>query len=234
MNNFDTPIKMFEWPNDHDPIVEIFHNGNHCLFYDPEFKQATITYRQKLHDLGEWANDSIRTLGIDQFFANTNNHYDIANLVKLNMWIHDIRCNGIVKPMLIWYLGNEKYIATNGESRLRALESIPEIVSVRAFISTTAEHADKFKHLIPVTTFDQFAELCPAESGQKFLFRLADSDASYGIDWFEYDSRRTAKVTPDEAWCVSAIIEYLNQYPGTEFTVSWFNQPIDWNLYKSS
>jgi hypothetical protein len=233
MQNSNASLQMFTWPNDHDPVAESLHNGKHCLFYNPEFLHSKITYKQKLHDLGNWANSIINNHGIDNFLTNKDNHYDIANLVKLNMWIHNIQTNGIVKPMLIWYLGDEKYIATNGESRLRALECIPEITTVTAFISTTNKYAEKFKHLTPVTTFDQFAKLCKAVDGQKFLFRLADDHAPYGLDWYEYDSRQTTSVTPGEEYCVGAVTAYLNQHPGTVFTVDWFAQLVDWNQYKN-
>jgi len=232
MLNQQGPLIMFKWPSEQDPINESLHNGSHCLFYDPEFEHSKITYNQKLHDLGNWANDLINEVGIDNFLTDKRNHYDIANLVKLNMWIHDIRYNGIVKPMLVWYLDNEQYIATNGESRLRAMECIPKIVSVRAFISTGVKHKKNFEHLTPVTTFDQFAELCPAQAGQEFLFRLGDPAGPYGLDWYEYNSQRTASITPSEELGVELVTNYLEQYPDTVFTVEWFNQLIDWNFYK--
>jgi hypothetical protein len=230
---WNNSIINLTYPSDQDPIVDSLHGGNHCLFYDPAFDQGQIHYRQKLQDLCDWVNQLITTQGTTQFLQDPQNHYNIANLVKLNMWIHDIQTNGIIKPMLIWYLGDEKYIATNGESRLRALECIPEITTVTAFISTTNKYAEKFKHLTPVTTFDQFAKLCKAVDGQKFLFRLTDDHAPYGLDWYEYNSRQTASVTPEEEYCVGAVTAYLEQHPGTVFTVDWFAQLVDWNQYKN-
>jgi hypothetical protein len=233
MQNSDNPIQTFRWPNEQDPIAQSLHSGKHCLFYDGVFDHSKITYEQKLQDLCNWANFGIKEYGVSGFLKEKNHHYDIANLVKLNIWIHHIRDSGIVKPMLIWYLGNEKYIATNGESRLRVLECIPQITTVTGFISTTAEHKEKFKHLKPVTTFDLYADLCGACKGQEFYFRIANDDAPYGIDWYEFNSEKTRVVTPSEDYCVAAVAEYLKKHPDTEFTPEWFSILVGWNQYKN-
>lgn len=83
---------------DLDPVVQSFHNGQHCLFWNPASKFDNITTNQKLDDLIKWANEWLEHDGIDAFRSDPRNHYDIANLTKLNMWIEDIRKQGIVKP----------------------------------------------------------------------------------------------------------------------------------------
>jgi hypothetical protein len=230
--HWNNPIINLTYPSSQDPIKDSLHNGVHCLFYDPVFDQKQIKYQQKLQDLCDWTNQSIATHGVTCFLQNPQNHYDIANLVKLNMWIADIQSQGIVKPMLISYDSNQ-YTAANGESRLRALECVPEICSVRAFINTSVEYQDQFDHLEPVTTFDHFAQLCGAANGQNFLFRLTDAQAPHGLDWYEYDSQRTASVTPGEEYCVAAVTAYLEQHPDTVFTVDWFAQLVGWSQYKN-
>jgi hypothetical protein len=229
---WNNPVIKHYWPSDSDPIVQSLHNGNHCLFFDPEFDYKMIKYQQRLPDLGNWANRLINQHGIEDFLSNPANHYDIANLVKLNLWIADIQDQGIVKPMLIHYDHNA-YVAANGESRLRALECVPLIDSVTAFINTRIENQDRFGHLEAVTSFDQFAQLCQAVAGQQFLFRFTEPLAAYGIDWYEYDSRKTATVTPGNDQCVALMQEYLQQYPNTKFDTQWFSALVDWPQYKS-
>lgn len=229
---WNNPIQEIKYPSVRDIIAESLHNGNHCIFYDPAFVKNQITYRQSLQDLCDWANRNVQQ-GIEQFLANPQNHYDIANLVKLNMWIEDIRKQGIVKPMLVSYTP-DGYRAANGESRLRALECLPKISTVTAFINCRVEDQSKFEHLESVTTFNHFAELCNSVDGQQFLFRLTAADAPYGIDWYEYNSSRTAPVTPGQEECVELVTAYLKQHPDTVFSHEWFAQPVTWNLYKTS
>jgi len=231
---WNNPITEFTYPSEHDPIDHSLHNGAHCLFYDPAVSKHSIRTNQRLQDLCNWANTEIASDGLRAFLSKQNNHYDIANLVKLNLWVHDLPRRGSIKPMLLQYIGNSQYESGTGESRLRALERIPQIQQVSAFISTHQQHAGRFSHLESVKTYARFAELCRAEPGQKFLFRFTDADAPYGLDWYEYNSSSTAEVTPGTEYCVDVLSNYLAHHPGTNFTPSWFDKEIVWATYKSS
>jgi hypothetical protein len=231
---WNNPMIEVVYPSEQDPIDQSLHGGTHCLFYDPAVPKQQIRYKQTLQDICNWANNNIKTHGVAGFIDNPANHYDIANIVKLNMWIDDIKKQGIVKPMLLFYDGEEKFGINNGESRLRALERIPGINTMSAFVATRREHADCFDKLTPVTTFEQFAQLCGAVDRQQFLFTLTDPQAPYGLYWYEYDSDLTRPVTPGEEISVNALHSYLTQHSGTEFTPEWFDILIPWANYMSN
>jgi hypothetical protein len=231
---WNNPTIEVIYPSDQDPIAQSFHNGVHCLFYNPAVPKETVRYKQTLQDICDWANQLIAAHGVAGFVQDPNNWYDIANIVKLNMWIDDIKKQGIVKPMLLFYDGEEKFGINNGESRLRALERIPGINTMSAFITTKQEYADRFADLMPVTTFEQFAKLCSATQRQQFLFTLTDPSAPYGLYWYEYDSDLTRPVTPGEEVSVNALHNYLTQHPGVEFTPEWFDILIPWANYMSN
>ncbi len=206
----------------------------HCLFYNPAVPRNSIRYQQTLLDLCSWANQSINQTGLLNFIQDEINHYDQANMVKLNMWVDDIQTQGIVKPMMLFYDGQDQYGINNGESRLRAIERIPSITTLEAFISTSNQYRGQFEHLQEITCFDQFALLCRAVHGQKFLFTLTDPTAPYGIFWYEYDSASTAPVTPSDAWCVEVFCNYVKQHAPLSFTPEWFDTLIPWANYKSN
>jgi hypothetical protein len=231
---WNNPRIELTYPSDQDPIQDSFHSGVHCLFYDPAIQKTQIYYKQKLEDICDWANFAIRDRGINGFVQEQLNWYDIANIVKLNMWVDNIKQQGIVKPILTYYNGNQKLGINNGESRLRALERISGIDTLRGFISTTVAHAGQFEHLQQVHTFEQFAQLCQAVDQQQFMFTLTDPSAPYGIFWYEYNSCRTAPVTPGEAYCVEVLHLYLQQHPNTVFTPEWFDILIPWANYMSN
>lgn len=218
-------------PKDTDPIVAASHNGTHCLFYDPAVHKARIRYSQSLQDICDWINERIKMDGIDQFIFDERNWYDIANVVKLNMWVEDIKHQGIVKPMMLYYDGEEKFGINNGESRLRALTCLPEILELESFISTHIKYADNFKHLPFIENFEQFCEICRSPIGTEYLFTTTDQDAPYGIYWYEYNSQKTAPVTPGPVTCRRTLQNYLKQNTDTVFDIDWFNTPVDWNLY---
>ena len=204
------------------------------MFYNPAQDKNTIRTNQRLQDLCDWANIHINSQGINGFIKDPANHYDIANLVKLNIWVDDLPRQGSIKPMLLQYIGLPLLESGTGESRLRALERVNSMHTVSAFISTHVQYHDQFDHLESITTFDQFAKRCSAEPGQQFLFRLTDSQAPYGIDWYEYNSSRTSTITPGEDYCVEVLSKYLKQHSSTTFTPAWFDTLVNWDQYKNS
>lgn len=231
---WNNPIVECYWPGPVDPVWQSLHHGQHCLFWNPKAKFDNIQTNQRLGDLASWANQGLANQGLQQFVHNPQNHYDIANLVKLNIWIWDIRQQGIVKPWLILDQGQGTLIAGNGDSRLRCLELIPEITAVPAFLATHSKRAHLYADLEPVTTLDQFAALCGASTGQQFLFRLTDSEAPYGLDWYEYNSDRTRSVTPSQYQCVTAFEMYAKSNSGVSIDIKWFDSVIDWHHYLPS
>ena len=227
---WNNPITKYRWPSDQDPIADSLHHGQHCIFYDPAVDKNQIRVNQSLNDLCNWANRNIDKHGVDQFLSNPHNHDQIANLVKLNIWVEDLPRRGNVKPLLLHYIGHSMYESGTGESRLKVLERIDSITTVNAFICTHHQDRDRFNHLESITNLDRFAELCEAITGQTFLFRLTDNQALYGLDWYEYDSQLTSTITPAEAHCINAMTKYLQQNPGTIFTPDWFDYLINWEF----
>jgi hypothetical protein len=230
---WNNPIIEINYPATRDPVAESLHNGQHCLFYNPTQDKTQIKVNRHLQDLCDWANTTIEQQGIDKFLTESKNRNYIANLVKVNIWVDDLARQGSIKPMLLHYTDHEGLKSATGESRLRAIERINSITTVSAFISTHVKYQDQFSNLEPVTTLSHFAELCSAEPGRQFLFRLTDSQAPHGLDWYEYNSLRTTSVTPGEDYCVAVMSSYLQQYPNTKFTHTWFDHLIDWKFFQS-
>ena len=145
------------------------------------------------------------------------------------MWIRDIRAQGIIKPFLVLDQGDGTYLAGNGDSRLRCLERLPEIQTVPGFITTHHSRAHLYSDFEPITTFDRFAKLCGADPGQLFTFRFTDSQAPYGLYWYEFNSSRTRSVTPSESQCLNWVEKYFKQHPHVRISPEWFDQDIDWH-----
>jgi len=231
---WNNPLIKVSWPSQDDPIAQSLHNGRHCMFYDPAVHRNKIRSNQSLQDLCDWVNARVRSMGWQEFTQDQKNHYEIANLVKLNMWVDSLARIGNVKPMLLQYVGNPIYENGTGESRLRAIERLPNFPPCPAFISTHTQYATQFQHLESIKTFDRFAQICNAVQNQKFLFRLTDDQAPYGLYWYEYDSSHTASVTPGIDQCVAVMNNYMTQHPATVFTPEWFDTLVLWEDYKSS
>lgn len=231
MQYWNNPMVTVTWPSSQDPIADHLASGDHALYFDPNRTFDGIVSEHGLDDLCDWAQSWLAQDGIEAFVSNPLNHYDIANLVKLNMWRHDMLRQGIVKPWMLLDQGNGTYLAGTGESRLRALQGIADIVTTPAFVSTRAQRHDLYQHLEPVTTLDQFAKLCGAVPGQTFLFRFTDCTAPYGIYWYEYNSERTRSVTPGQDQAVAMFAAYMHSTPLQQIDLAWFDQAIDWQRF---
>ena len=204
-----------------DPIVAGEHNGEHVLFYDPAVHKARIHYNRTIQEQCDWLNTK-------------NGMYDafrIASIVKLNIYIDDIKRQGVVKPMLLYYDGNEKFGLHTGENRMRSAELLPDLDQFESFITTHIRHADKFSHLPYIENFEQFTEICRTQIGCQYQFTLTDKDAPYGMYWFEYDSEKTRAVTPGYEWCETVMRNYL-QANDITFTPEWFNTLVNWKDYE--
>ena len=212
---------VLSYPSDTDPIVKSLHNGEHCLFWDPSIHKNRIHYKPTVQDQCDFMNTK------DIWF----DPYRVATVVKLNMFVTDIKLQGIVKPVMLHYNGEQKFGINTGENRMRAIERIPEITELESFISTHARHADQFKHLTQIENFKQFVEICKTPVGSNYLFTFTDKDASYGIFWYEYNSERTRKITPGYPWCEKVMRGYLKHNSNITFTPEWFDKPIDWSTY---
>ena len=135
---------VLPYPKETDPIVKSLHQGEHCLFYDPGVIKSRIDYKPTVQDQCDFMNS--QDIWQDK--------YRVATVVKLNIFVADIKKQGIVKPVMLYYNGEEKFGINTGENRMRAIERIPSITHVESFISTHRKHADKFSHLPYIENFE--------------------------------------------------------------------------------
>ena len=225
---WDQPLIACRWPQDPDPFPQLL-GQDYLLFWNPEFDFSGLKTNQRLDDLCAWARHGLDG-GLDRFVKDERNHYDIANLVKLNMWAADIRRQGIIKPWLILDWGNGVQEAGTGDSRMRLCEIMPEIRSVTAYVSTHRSRAHLYADLEPIHNLHEFAQRSGATIGQQFLFRPSKAPAPFGIYWYEYDSERTRAVTPDQPWCVNAFKQYYQTHQPV-IDAAWFLAPVAWQDY---
>jgi hypothetical protein len=120
-------------------------------------------------------------------------------------------------------------IPRTGDSRLKAIECIPEITSVPAIITTHQKYSYMFTHCEQIDSLEQFKQTCKTESD--FYVRYTEQSSEYGLDWFEYSEDKVT--VPDTEWCLHLIQNYINnQSDNFRFSTDWFKNTIVWDLYK--
>jgi len=222
------PIHEITLPSDTDIIVDSHHGGEHCLFYTPTIPVVKIAKQTRLQDLCDWANNQIDTHGRHSFAVDHSSHYDAANLIKINQMVHSIAQHGSVKPMLLHFQGSLPYTTGTGDTRLRAIERLPHINTVSAFVSTHSQYREQFSQYQEIHNLQDFVE-CFGTKPAQLLIRLTDAQAPYGIDWYEYVLDDPATNVPGWDFCLRAIQNYINAQPvDFRFGPQWFDQRIDW------
>lgn len=207
-----------------DPIVAAQHSGQHCLFYNPGVPVTDFVKLISLQDTCDLANQHLPNFAT---VAEPGDLDKIANIVRINQFVHSLQQHGNLKPMLLYYTGSLPMGAGTGGSRVMAAERIPGLDRFPAFISTHVNYKDQFQHLEEVTSLRQFAHHCHATETTQFYFRLTDPSAAYGIDWYEAALETTS--VPGNDQCMSWLIAYCqHQQSDFKFTPEWFDQEICW------
>lgn len=221
---WNNKIHRICWPSDTDIYSQqLLHTQR--VYYIESVPLDIIQPERQLQDLCQWAN--FHRKDHNRLLTDPMCLYDGANLVKINMWIHDIRRQGIVKPMLLAFTKLGKLIPNTGASRLLGLELVPEVTHVRAFVSVHEQNAEMFTKTYDATlveTLDQMANILQVSDNTDFSFQFTENLDDYGLFWYEYNTPLTREVTPDEDWCMEQLALYLDKNPNTEFTIEWFNE----------
>ena len=207
-----------------DPIVSSHHCGQHCLFYNPAEPVGNMVKFVSLQETCDLAN---HYLGQFNAVTDSGDLDKIANIVRINQFVHSLSHHGNIKPVLLHYTGSLPMPGGTGGSRIMAAERLPLIQHLSAFISTHIKYKDQFCHLEEITSLAQFARYCGADDTTEFYFRLTDNNALYGIDW--YEAALDIVTVPGNNQCLQWLTAYVDQQPcDFKFTPNWFDQAINW------
>lgn len=221
---WNNPVVTVRLTDSYDPVAESLHQGRHCLFYNPAVPIADMVKLISLQDTCNLANLWVQ----NNFLMHSEGDLDkVANAVRVNQYVHSLRTQGNIKPMLLNYTGTWPLGASTGGSRVMAAERCANIHAFSAFVATSSEFRSQFQHLESVTTLERFANICGAAPHTEMYFRLTDSAAPWGIDWYEVALDHTT--VPNNTQCLRWLRHYVQQQSVTfEFTPDWFDQVIDW------
>lgn len=208
-----------------DPIILGTHNGRYKFYYKKHVDVSLIDPLYTLDQLIEKANLEIELYGTQNGFDHEP-PFDVAQIAKINLMYHSIKELGIIKPFWLQQRG-ARYEAVVGESRIRTIALIPEIVTVPAILCLDAETEvnDSFKEIAQFTDFCEVVDEIPG--GTTTWLKVAEPESNYGIDWAEFAIDDVSGTTGEEfrTHCISSINEYLRKQDNSfRFTHQWFTQ----------
>jgi hypothetical protein len=215
-----------------DPVVDARSNGKFQLFFSERMPIASITPNYTIDSLVKEINTNIDFFGLDCFEYTDHRQptVDISQFVKINKLYHNLKSTPNIKPWLLYAI-NLGIFTICGESRLRAMELLPDINHVAAFINVPVELQHQYTNCTRIDTFDQFARSVGCDIGTPFWFTVSDQ---HGIDWYEVaiDNHTGTNGQRFRDRCIDAIRNYVKTLPGDfKFSKEWFTQTIDWDQY---
>jgi len=185
------------------------------LYYDPAVNIQHIRLLDHLDDIINAANRWLTQSADLDLNAQ-------ARLVNINRFADSIRRRGSCKPMILNWPGELPYEAGNGGTRMLAIEVLPEITTVPAFITSLTK-----QNLEEVSNLEQFKRLCQCPEGDVYI-KLSNT---VGIEWFEAPSQDPDLIVYSDADTAQALHNYIKHHSMNQFTRSWFATPIDWSRY---
>lgn len=185
------------------------------LYHDHAVKIQHIDLLDHLDDIIDRANRWLHgTVELDQNAQ--------ARLVNINRFADSIQRRGSCKPMILNWSGELPYEAGTGGTRMLAIEVVPEITTVPAFITSLSRLP-----LEEVSNLSQFKQLCQCSEGDVYI-KLSNR---VGIEWFEAPSQDPDLIVYSDDETAKALGNYIKQNLMNQFTKDWFATPIDWSRY---
>lgn len=187
------------------------------LYYNPAVSIDHIRLLDRLSDIIEAANRWLA--GTAQLDLNAQ-----ARLLNINRFAQSIARRGSCKPMMLNWSGQLPFEPGNGGTRMLAIEVIPTVVTVPAFITSIAT-----LDLQPVQSLAQFKDLCHCVQGDVYV-RLS---ASVGIEWYEAHSDDADLIMYSDQITAQALAQFIKHHNVKQFTKEWFATAVDWSHYFS-
>ena len=178
------------------------------LYYLPNYP---VDYLHPIRDLAQMIQE-----------ANSGDSDALANSVRLNWMVQNLRTNSLRKPILV----DCNFNVVVGDTRLMAVKllDIPKV-------NVLAQLPEPQDYTI-VTTLDHLKSICGFDTTAELMWRPEDRDILHQpVDWFEIADTDTSDHMHNEQQRLTMIKNYLQAHPGFEFTTKWYQQAINWSTW---
>lgn len=214
------------------------YTADYTLVYHPRIEKTWVTPVLTLDNLLEFVNNNVLTKPRDQH--NDGEINAIARLIRLNWMVQDLRSNPMVKPIVAYckfsnYRDPEEtdiWEVVIGDTRLQALELLPEIKHVAVILQIPVFQRDyyNFKEWRTVNTAADVATAL-GQPGRDVVICNQDWHKEQ-LDWLEFDLPNSETHMHDEDARLRMGYNYLDQAGSNfKFTREWLQTPVDWSKF---
>jgi hypothetical protein len=210
-------------------IIQQVLGTQYAMFYCDKFDCAQLTPLQTLPACVATVNTALTQYGKNlndwpEFYKN-----QAAKLVRANVIYQKLHTEPIRKPILV-HREKDKFVVDCGDTRLMALNQLPNSTMVSVIITCSIDSADQYQHWTRIhNTADLSACTGFALDSSKVQTVRAESDADYALCWLEVGDQSTAHHLHDPQQRLHMMQHYLDQQSENYcFDQSWLLKDIKW------
>jgi hypothetical protein len=191
------------------------------LLYNSSVSIKVIQPIMTVDQLLSIANDAVHSGSLSEYQQDV-----LANLVRLNWMIEDLRHNTIQKPLLL----SSGLTVETGDTRLMAASFHPRITTVPALL--TVENNISMPEWITVINMEHLGKLLNIDP--KNIMLNNQDWTKQQLSWIEFAYPHTSNHMHDEKQRLGMVYRYIEKQPQDFlFTRKWLQTPIDWSKWDS-
>jgi hypothetical protein len=191
------------------------------LYYNPFVPVKSIVPEMTVELLLETANQAKEKIHPTAWDLNL-----LANLVRLNWMIQDLKYGFIYKPLLV----KQNLEVLTGDTRMMAISFHSHIEDVPCVLTVPSSYQVDTTHWIPIKSINHLSELTGVAE-QDILFNDVDWTKQQ-LSWIEFAMPNTEHHMHDQQQRENMILEYLkHQDDAFVFSRDWLADPIDWSTF---
>jgi hypothetical protein len=191
------------------------------LLYNSSVSIKVIQPIMTVDQLLSIANDAVHSGSLSEYQQDV-----LANLVRLNWMIEDLRHNTIQKPLLL----SSGLTVETGDTRLMAASFHPRITTVPALL--TVENNISMPEWITVINMEHLGKLLNIDP--KNIMLNNQDWTKQQLSWIEFAYPHTSNHMHDESQRLGIMHRYIEKQPQDFlFTRKWLQTPIDWSKWDS-
>lgn len=195
----------------------------YCLLYHGSIPVTNIVPVLNVDQLLEQTNIIIK-----QKNCNPGGNNLLAKLVRLNWMVNDLKSSPIYKPILT-VLRQGNLVTATGDTRLQAIELLPNITHIACLASIPINMQENFKYWDLVDNKQTLASYLNTNINDI----IVNQDWNiHELDWIEFSFDETSNHMHDEDQRLRMIYNYLDRQPKDfRFTRKWLQTLVNWDQY---
>ena len=189
------------------------------LLYNSSVSIKVIQPIMTVDQLLSIANDAVHSGSLSEYQQDV-----LANLVRLNWMIEDLRHNTIQKSLLL----SSGLTVETGDTRLMAASFHPRITTVPALL--TVKNNISMPEWITVINMEHLGKLLNIDP--KNIMLNNQDWTKQQLTWIEFAYPHTSNHMHNEKQRLDMVYRYLEKQPHDfQFTREWLQTPVDWSKW---